>query len=358
MLQRYLLGLLLASCAYTFALAQDPIFSQFYANRLYLNPAYTGVEPGITGTVSARSNYTSVQGGYNTVYGSVDFQEPYLRSGFGLSVWRDAVSDASFVTNNAAFNYAYHIRLSGKLAKFQQEILLGARAGFTQRSVDWSKLTFIDQYDPIQGNVRPTGAVPLNRKSAGYFDADAGLVWRSSYTLRNQRDMRSSVGLAASHLTQQDESLEGFPVRRPLRLTLHAATELPIVWNELGSHEISWSPNVKIDYQSNLTVFTGGVFAYYEGGFLGLFYQNRHPLVSLGLYGDTNAFIFNAGWRFEFEQKQTMVIGYSFDANTSGLSTASGGAHELSVRYTFGNFMLIRKRQAGYKQVLPCPKHF
>ena len=346
--------LLLAAMGCTALYAQDPVFSQFYANRVYLNPAFTGVEKGITYTALARSNYTAVQGGYNTIYASADVQEPFIRSGLGISVWRDVVEASNFTTSNAALNYSYRLPLTGDLALFQQDLLIGFRGGIAQRSVDWNKLTFLDQYDAVHGNVRPTSAVPITNRVA-FFDADAGVVWRSSYRLRGNRDLRSTAGFSVAHLTQQDESLLGLPTRRPIRLTLHAGTELPVVWSELGNHEISWSPNFKIEYQPDLLLVTYGVFAYYEGGFMGFFYQNQNPLFD---NRNTNALIFNAGWRWDLENNRSLLIGYSYDANVSGLSTATGGSHEVSVRCNFANFQLFKRRKAGERQALPCPKHF
>ncbi|MCB0634515.1 MAG: type IX secretion system membrane protein PorP/SprF, partial [Lewinella sp.] len=37
--------------------AQDPSFSQFYANRVYLNPAFVGLESGITLSATSRMQW-------------------------------------------------------------------------------------------------------------------------------------------------------------------------------------------------------------------------------------------------------------------------------------------------------------
>jgi len=49
-----------------------------------------------------------------------------------------------------------------------------------------------------------------------------------------------------------------------------------------------------------------------------------------------------------------MTVGYSYDFNTSALSTASGGAHEISIMYEFAAKPIhrgVKKRN----RLIPCP---
>ena len=54
------------------AAAQDPTFSQFYINRLYLSPALVGLDPGTTLNVSYRNQWPGVSGAFNTASASVE----------------------------------------------------------------------------------------------------------------------------------------------------------------------------------------------------------------------------------------------------------------------------------------------
>ena len=64
--------------------AQDPAFSQFYANKLYLNPAFAGSQEGLTLSTAYRNQWSYVPGGFNTYAVSADIQEPYINSAFGF----------------------------------------------------------------------------------------------------------------------------------------------------------------------------------------------------------------------------------------------------------------------------------
>ena len=74
--------------------AQDPSFSQFYANRIYLNPAFAGIESGISFSGITRTQWANVDSGFQTHIASVEFQQPFLRSGLSMSI---VVPDAQTV---------------------------------------------------------------------------------------------------------------------------------------------------------------------------------------------------------------------------------------------------------------------
>ena len=63
--QRYALGaVMLLLCFSHYLSAQDPSFSQFYANRIYLNPAFAGIEGGISATAVARAQWLRADRGF------------------------------------------------------------------------------------------------------------------------------------------------------------------------------------------------------------------------------------------------------------------------------------------------------
>ncbi len=65
--------------------AQDPVLSQFFANRSYLNPAFTGLEDGLQISASARNQWFAADRGYSFVTTTAEWQEPLWNSGFGIA---------------------------------------------------------------------------------------------------------------------------------------------------------------------------------------------------------------------------------------------------------------------------------
>ena len=358
-MQKLYFSLLFAGITLARCFAQDLSFSQFYATRSYLNPAFTGLEKGLSLTAAYRNHYLAIPQAYTSQLAAVELQEPSLHSAFGIVAVRDVAGEASLTTYNAKFNYAYRLTLTDiTTSKVGSELLFGLSVGMIQRSIDWSKLTFLDQIDPVYGFTQPTAAVPITNPVA-FFDSGAGVAWRGVFNVPKSKDeMYANAGLVFSHINPSNESLLGKPTVRPLRITLHGGVELPIRWID-GTYlqSVRWSPNIKMEWQDGQFLSTLGAFAQYEGGYLGLFFQNKFPVPE---NVNTNAFIFAAGMKFKMENDDNMLLGITYDGHTTGLGVASGGSFELVARYNFGNVSLLPSKNAriGKGKAIPCPRNF
>jgi type IX secretion system PorP/SprF family membrane protein len=322
---------------------------------MYLNPAMTGLEAGLTVAGSARTHWTLIPGQYNIAFASVDLQEPGLKSGFGLSAWQFAQGEAGLTTQNVAVNYAYVIPLK-QTQRSEHNIHVGFRGAIASRFIDWSKLTFSDQLDPVTGAVYSSNAIPLD-KPTSFFDADAGVMWRSETNFLG-KGTRSSLGASVNHLTNNDESLLGSGARRPMRVTIHGGMEIPVNWIDgAGRKQIAWSPNFKMDLQQGLSVMTVGVYAIYETLYFGVLYQDRALAFDPR---NTNNVSFAMGYKAKMNKTQTLLFGYSFDANMSGLSTRTGGSHEIAIRYNINDIQLYKQgvHDKKGKRMMNCKSFF
>lgn len=350
--------------------AQDPSFSQFYASRIYLNPAFTGIEQGISFAGVSRMQWINVDRGFNTYIASVEIQEPFLRSGFGLSVFHNTEGIMQLNTNGIALSYAYHIPLDN------HNLHIGFQGHWVQKSVDWDKIIFSDEIDPVFGVVNPTTAVPL-LDNISYTDFDFGILWRFEKDMKIgkllARDTRTSIGLSLHHLPYLflkdtgNESFQNLDTQTSPRLTLHAGSVIPLVFFNGRKNKVSISPNIKIDFQGdrffaprqNLQVFTYGLYLLYDGIYIGAFYQNKHALPQ---FKDTNAFIFALGAYLKNPGKsnRNLFLGISYDANTTGVGPRAGGVYEVALRWNLigsakANGKSKRRRS---KRILDCYNFF
>ena len=76
------------------AKAQDPQFTQFYANPLYLNPAFAGTTVQSRAVMASRVQWPSIPGAFQTYSVSYDQFFPMIKSGFGLAVYYDRAGSA------------------------------------------------------------------------------------------------------------------------------------------------------------------------------------------------------------------------------------------------------------------------
>ena len=101
---------------FTFSLkltAQDPHFSQFHANPMYLNPAYTGANFCPRVIMNYRNQWPALAGDYVTYNTSFDFGLNEIHGGLGLIVMHDSQGWGVLNTNKISLLYSYHATLSG-----------------------------------------------------------------------------------------------------------------------------------------------------------------------------------------------------------------------------------------------------
>ncbi|MFT5763871.1 MAG: type IX secretion system PorP/SprF family membrane protein, partial [Saprospiraceae bacterium] len=355
-MNKNLLTVLFIFCIYL-CQAQDPSFSQFYASRIYLNPAFTGIENGVSFSGTSRNQWGKVDRGFRTYIASVEIQEPFLRSGFGLSLYHDTEGLMQLNTNQVSLSYAYHIPMD------KHNIHIGFEGKWVQKSVDWDKIVFSDELDPVFGAINPTTALPLLDKIS-YTDFDVGILWRFDKDLKIgrllSRNTRTSIGLSLHHLPYLflkdtgNESFQNLNTQTSPRLTLHGGTVIPLVFFNGKKSKVSISPNIKIDLQGDrffsprqhLQVFTYGLYLLYDGIYIGAFYQNKHLLSQ---YKDTNAFIFAVGAYLNNskETNRNFFLGLSYDANTTGLGPRAGGVYEIAFRWTMKGAASLNGFQNG-----------
>ncbi len=309
--------------------AQDPAFSQFYANKLYLNPAFAGSQQGLTMNTAYRTQWNYVPGGFTTYSFGADIQEPYLNSSFGLLAYKDTEGEGLLTTTSIGFIYGYIARLSKK-----SNLHIALKTNFFQKSVDWSKFTFTDQLHPVLGVVRPTNALPiLGTKNFATFDF--GMVLRSELEIFGAKT-HNNIGFAVHHLNEPNESIQEIGAedsKLPRRYTFHVGTMFEIVsFNYQQKRVIYLSPNFKFDYQKDIKIVSYGLYTISNPLYIGIFYQNKNGIID---FQNTNSLIFTGGFEGRLNDDVKFTMGYSYDLNTTGLGPRSNGVHEVALMLNF-----------------------
>jgi type IX secretion system PorP/SprF family membrane protein len=178
-----------ALCTFALAMnievkAQDPEFTQFYSNPLYLNPAFAGSKKCPRIVMNYRNQWPNISGNFVTTSVAYDQRVDGLNGGLGFIVMQDNAAQ-TLKTLRASAIYAYSINVTRKFT-----VNLGAEATFFQKSLDWNKLTFGDMIDPRRGFVYQTNDVPRGGTASG-VDFSAGILGFSD---------KFYFGFAAHHL--------------------------------------------------------------------------------------------------------------------------------------------------------------
>jgi type IX secretion system PorP/SprF family membrane protein len=311
--QRVLLPILLFTVFLQDLKAQDPQFTQFYANPLYLNPAFAGTARCPRICMNYRNQWPNLSGNYVTYSFSGDMHLDALAGGIGVLVTTDDQAHGTLKTTNASFLYSYQAVVNREFS-----LKFGLQATYMQKSLDAANLHFGDMIDARRGFVWNTReALPSPQKVNADFSA--GILGYSKHYF---------FGFAAHHMNQPDEGLLGFS-RLPAKFTAHAGA---IISLEKGD-ESYLSPNILFQAQQKFTQLNLGLY-YKKGAFVaGLWYRAGDAVIALvGVQNDN----------FKF--------GYSYDVTVSSLAGNTAGAHEISAQLQFE----CKSKRKKYRTI-SCP---
>jgi len=308
--------------------AQDPQFSQFYANPLYLNPALAGAPICPRLIANYRNQWPSVENAFITYNASYDQYIDFLHGGVGLLVTADRAGGGNLNTTMISLTYAYKFNITDWI--YASAAL---QVGYYQRRLVWENLLFEDMIDPQNGFVLPTSEKQPDQARVGVPDFSAGFFI-------GYKDLIYG-GASVAHLTQPKIGFYADNTSTlSMKITIHAGSVINL--RKKGSYkadrEFSISPNVL--YQQ----------------------QFRYHQLNVGFYLTIDPFVGGLWFRHNFENADAIIpflgihyknlrVGYSYDFTISNLRSASGGAHEVSASW---QFPCIEKRRRI--RAIKCPR--
>lgn len=324
--------------------AQDIHFTQFDAVPLVINPAFTGNFDGqFRAAAIYRNQWQSVTVPYVTYGASFDLpivhdltHDDYLAA--GAQLYKDQAGDANLSNFTGLLSVAYH-----KFLGYTQNKVLsvGLQGGYTQRSIDLSKLYFGDEY--VNGTFQPGISQEYHLgigNTVSYYVVNAGI----SYAQSAGDKFSFVVAAGANNLNQPNESFEK-KQNSEVGLSMRYTGQLGAIWTT--TDRFSLRPGLLFQNQATANeVVVGNEFHYLTGN---PEFPNYSTAVFLGGYYRTgDATMVTAGVEFK-----GFRIGVSYDYNVSTLKTASNGdgGFELSIRYIAPNPLDFAR-----KLVYPCAR--
>jgi len=295
------------------AQAQDIEFSQFYANRLYLNPALAGSEFAPVATLTYRNQWPQNDRPFITYTASYDQYVDVIRGGLGLLIVQDNQGKGAIKTTMASGIYSYSLNINRNLS-----VNTGFKVSYVQRKLDWESLIFSDMIDPLYGVIYPGREIQPNNLSQSYFDFSVGL-------LANYKNYYG--GFVADHMSEPDEAFdsENNTSKLPRKYTIHAGASIPIGYSRgLMNSDMTISPNILYQRQQDFEQINYGM------------YLARNNWVVGGWFRHNLSFDFDAVVVLLGYQSDRLRIGYSYDYVISKLVKTNSGAHEISLTYLLG----------------------
>lgn len=308
----------------------DPHFTQYYVYPSWLNPALTG---SFDGDYRVSGIYRSQWGNISKPFRTVGLGGEFVTNNnvnIGINILNQTAGDGGYYYTTGYANLAYTgVRLG---AAENHRIVMGLQLGMIWRGFNSSKFTFGDQWDPVTGFNPGSSTDGFNKTKASSFDAGAGVLY---FDATPGKMANLYAGFSVSHLTKpKDYFSTNGDANLPMRYTGHAGVRLTF------SEVLSVTPNVLYSKQGTAEEKMAGAYVQ----------MNAAPGTDVML--GANYRIKDAISPFVGFAHHNMVLGISYDVNTSELGKMVRGSNSFELSLSFTGRRSIKTPEAHFI----CPR--
>lgn len=284
--------------------AQDTRFSQFYANKLYLNPALAGSEPYARLSTSYRNQQPMLNRAFVSYSLSYDTYVESMSGGIGFLLLKDDEAHGLLNTINVSAMYSHYLKVRPNFV-----VRTALQVSVIDKRINTNKIILPGQIDGLTGQI--TGeTLYIDKTSNTKLDFSFGAVAYVGMFYG---------GIALHHLSQPNLNFVSDSTRLDMKMTFHAGAEIMLTKDKYAARKWSLAPAVLFQKQGEFTQMNYGL------------YVNKGTLVG-GIW-------FNQAFNLEYDSVIIMAgivteafrISYSYDHTVSDLSQVNSGAHEISI---------------------------
>ncbi|WP_026969823.1 PorP/SprF family type IX secretion system membrane protein [Algoriphagus terrigena] len=317
------------------AFAQDIQYSQYYANPIYLNPAFTGSTSLTRVGVNFRNQWPAMDASFVAYTAYFDHYEEGINSGFGLIIQGAQESFTQTRLNEIGLTYSYRLKLNEK-----NYIQAGVQGSFVARDALFDRVILGTQLNIDTGQiVGEPGEGFEGDSQIKSADANAGLLYYGE---------KAWFGVSVAHLLEPEISyLADNSNQLPMKYSLHGGYRIDLAAGDINDYfnntdqERSLGLGFNYKKQGEFSQLDLGAEFFFEPLVLGMWYRGLPTKYSLP---NNESLVFLLGVNIPVG----LDVGYSFDYAISKLGTsASGGSHELSLRYVFSPKKPKNRRYSG-----------
>ena len=294
-IQHILIGILMLGSTQVQA-QQDPQYTNYMYNTVNINPAYAGSRGSMSIFGLHRTQWVGLEGAPTT--NSFSVNTPLKNSKLGLGV--GYVNDRLGVIdeNTISLDLSYTIDLNKKNSKLS----FGVKGSMNLLNVSYSRLNKFNPNDPLILTDISNEASP---------NIGAGVYWHNE---------KSYLGLSVPNFLENDRFDNG---------TVYSSMNQRMHYYLMGGHVFEINPMLKFKPAFLLKAVSGAPLqADVTANFL------IHDKLTLGA-----AYRWDAAWSAlaGFQVTDGLMLGYSYDAETTKLGRYNNGSHELFVRFELFN---------------------
>lgn len=309
----------LVAFGFTSIAQQDPHFTQYMFNKSYWSPALTAHDGKGSLSVLSRAQWIGYEPTFEQDGGApatqfLNFSTPVSFKEMPLGLGVNVIYDKLGVLNNmeAQVSLAYHKIMNRGTLSF------GIRPAFVNRTLDFSKLRFVDSSDPKNVQTKESQAV---------FDLAFGM----SYSTDNYL-----LAAGVNHLLRPEFNYG-------IDASSNVSNKASMIYNLYGeysyrlTYNIDLTPSLLVASDLNTYSLDLSVIATYNKKIWGgLSYRNNEAMALLMGYS--------------FLDNNQLKAGYSFDYIIKDQSAKQPTSHEIFIRYDLPSI------STGAKKIIRTPR--
>ncbi len=340
--------------------SQDLHFSQYTQTPSLINPALTGATSTLRASVIYKDQWRGVTVPYKTFGASLEmkfkasnwekiddkmtkaYKKSFSRLAGGLSFYSDKAGDGNMGTSQVNFSLASFVPLNVK-----NSLSVGLQASVVQRTIDFSKLIFPDQYNGTSYDPTASNGENAASQSFTYPDIAAGVNWSYGYSekaIAANNSFRANIGASMFHVNEPKQKiLTGSNEKLNAKYVLHGDFLIGV-----PNSNLALAPSYLMEFQgSTKEILLGMMCKYYfkeDSKYTG--FIKRSALGLGAAFRNKDALILSA-----LVESGQYAIGFSYDVNTSKLTAASTGrgGPEIFIRFVTPNpFLYQMSTKAKY----------
>ena len=326
----------------TLTRAQDLHFSQYNETPSLVNPALTGAASNYRLGTVYKNQWGSVTVPYVT-YGAmfemrlklsawekVDqhlteiYKKALRKVAAGVDFYKDQAGDGQMSSTRGDLSLSSLVQI-GKNAT----ISAGLMGGMVQKTIDFTKLVWPDQYNGAGYDPRMNSGESISTSNFTNGDFAFGLLWRYSTdeaSIRANNQVQADAGAAMYHINRPRQKFLGYDIRLDRKYVFHSKCLFGI-----KNTNVSLVPSIMAEFQGKTKeVLMGSIIKYHfkdDSKFTGWISGSYFNIGAYYRYRD--AIVAYTG--LEFKQ---FNLGISYDVNVSKLHVVSSykGGVEITLR--------------------------
>lgn len=289
-----IIGILLLGCAKAHS-QQDSQFTQYMYNTININPAYAGSRGAMSIFGMHREQWVGLDGAPKTNAFSINTPIKNSKLGLGVSFINDEIGVSK--DNTISVDLSYTIDLNNRDSKLS----FGLKGSANILDVRFSDLNQQHSSDP---------KFSQNIQSQFTPNVGAGVYYHTQ---------KSYIGLSVPNMLQTDRYDDN----------LYATVQTRMNFYLIGGHVFDLNPNLQFKPALLLKAVEGAPL---QADVSANFLINKK--LTLG-----GAYRWDAAWSAlaGFQITDGLMIGYSYDGDTTKLANYNSGSHEVFLRFELFN---------------------